>query len=30
VLVDLSGHEPLVSIDGQRAENVTVFPQRLA
>jgi hypothetical protein len=30
VLVDLSGHEPLVSIDGQRAENVTVFPQKLA
>ena len=29
VLVDLSGHEPLVSIDGQRAENVTVFPQKL-
>jgi hypothetical protein len=28
VLVDLSGYEPVVSIDGKPAEDVTYFPQR--
>lgn len=28
VLVDLSGNEPRVSIDGKAADNVTYFPQR--